>query len=120
MISARMSEEATAQRSPAGLAGVTTVRLFGPWFAGLCAGWRWVREQSTLRVLQSKNRRLRVSETVSLGEKRFLSIVEVDGQAFLVGGSSVNVALLASLENDGKTPSFGKVLAERWPGKDTA
>jgi flagellar biogenesis protein FliO len=43
-------------------------------------------------------RRLRVAETVSLGEKRFVSILQVDGEQFLVGGSSSNVVLLAKLE----------------------
>jgi len=43
-------------------------------------------------------RRLRVAETVSLGEKRFVSILQVDGEQFLVGGSSSNIVLLAKLE----------------------
>jgi len=43
-------------------------------------------------------RRLRVAETVSLGEKRFVSILQVDGEQFLVGGSPSSVVLLAKLE----------------------
>ena len=112
MIPAPMQENAPAP--------LVTLQTLEPWMARVRAIWRWVQEQGRRSVLQGKSRRLRVSETVSLGEKRFLSIVEVDGQAFLVGGSSVNVALLASLENNGNAHGFGNVLAERWPERESA
>ena len=35
---------------------------------------------------------------LSLGEKRFVAIVQVDGEQFLLGGSATQVALLAKLE----------------------
>lgn len=42
--------------------------------------------------------RLRVAETVSFGEKRFLAIVEVDGERLLIGGAAGQVSLLRSLD----------------------
>jgi len=42
-------------------------------------------------------RRLRLSETLSLGEKRFLAVVQFQQQEFLVGGTGNSIALLAKL-----------------------
>lgn len=57
------------------------------------------------------SRRLKVAETVSLGEKRFVSILHVDGEQFLLGGSVSSVVVLARLEQP-STPRepFGSVL----------
>jgi hypothetical protein len=44
-----------------------------------------------------KTRRLRLRETLSLGDKRFLAVIEFDRQEFLVGGSGNSFALLARL-----------------------
>ena len=43
-------------------------------------------------------RRLRLSETLSLGEKRFLAVVQFQHQEFLVGGTGSSIALLARLD----------------------
>lgn len=43
-------------------------------------------------------RRLRLSETLSLGEKRFLAVVQFHQQEFLVGGTGNSIALLARLD----------------------
>jgi hypothetical protein len=43
-------------------------------------------------------KQMRVLETVSLGEKRFVSILQVDGRKFLIGGSASSVSLLTGLE----------------------
>ena len=40
----------------------------------LRSGWQWLQRT---RAAQTSARRLRVTETVSLGEKRFVSIVQV-------------------------------------------
>jgi flagellar biogenesis protein FliO len=63
----------------------------------------WHRIQRT--VLTRKVRRLRVLETLALGERRFLAIVEFDRQEFLLGGSGSSLLLLARLKD-------GKVTAE--------
>jgi hypothetical protein len=61
---------------------------------GLRSAWSWYQGR---RVLQTSTRRMRVAETISLGEKRFLAVVEVDGCQFLVGGGASSVAVLAQL-----------------------
>jgi hypothetical protein len=75
---------------------------------GLAAAWNWARRQLASR--QSR-KRLRVCETVSLGEKRFVAVIEVDGEQFLVGGASSSVSTLARLD---PTPGFSQVLRRRW------
>jgi hypothetical protein len=61
----------------------------------LANGWSWLYRR--LKTQQAK-KRLRVCESVSLGEKRFIAVVQVDGEQFLVGGSSSSVSTLAHLE----------------------
>jgi len=50
------------------------------------------------RSLQLSSRRLRVAETISLGEKRTISIITVDGAQYLIGSSSGGVQLLTRLD----------------------
>jgi len=57
--------------------------------------WNWTQQK--LKSNQLK-KRLRVCESVSLGDKRFIAVIQVDGEQFLVGGSSSSVATLAHLE----------------------
>jgi flagellar biogenesis protein FliO len=42
-------------------------------------------------------RRLRLCETLSLGDRRFLAVIEFEDQRFLVGGTAASVALLSTL-----------------------
>ena len=61
------------------------------------------------------SRRLRVAETISLGEKRSVSIVQVDGAQYLIGSSVNSVQLLAVLDGrkSGKSGSeTSQVLTE--------
>ena len=58
----------------------------------------WGRARRALRPRRA--RRLRVRETLSLGDKRFLAVIEFDRQEFLVGGSGNSFALLARLQGD--------------------
>ena len=48
-----------------------------------------------------------MAATASLGEKRFVAVIQVDGLEFLVGGGTTGVSLLAQL--NGKE-SFGNLL----------
>lgn len=66
--------------------------------------WKWLTRHSRGVLARGASRRLKVAETVSLGEKRFVSILQVDGEQFLVGGSSSNVVLLAKLEAMAEIP----------------
>ena len=72
--------------------------------------WRGLSGSRGLRLLQTRSRRLQVQETVQLGEKRFVAILRVDGEQFLIGGSAATVSLLASLKPE-TAPSFSSVLA---------
>jgi hypothetical protein len=67
------------------------VQQLGPGM--LTRAWTWLRAKYT----QTATKRLRVAETVSLGEKRFVSIVRVEGREFLIGGGASGVSLLAQL-----------------------
>jgi hypothetical protein len=68
--------------------------------------------QGLLAVLagQAGKKRMRVCESVSLGDKRFVAIVRVDSQNFLLGGSSASVSLLAKLSEADK---FSTVLQQK-------
>jgi len=46
-------------------------------------------------------RQLRLCESLALGERRFLSLVELGEQKFLVGGSGGSLAMLATLPAPG-------------------
>ncbi len=61
----------------------------------LRSAWKWLERR---RSAHFAARRLHVTETLSLGEKRFVSIIEVDGTQYLIGGSAENVQLLTRLE----------------------
>jgi flagellar biogenesis protein FliO len=82
-------------------ASLNTIRASAGFFARV---WAWVLGRYSAR---SNNKRLRVAETVSLGERRFVAVVQVDGRHFLLAGSPTNIVLLAQL--DDKEP-FEKVL----------
>ena len=75
----------------------------------LARTWGWISRQRGLHLLQPRARRLQVHETVQLGEKRFVSILRVDGEQFLIGGSPTGISLLAALNPD-QPGSFASVL----------
>jgi Flagellar biosynthesis protein, FliO len=75
----------------------------------LTGAWNWLWRR--LKTQQAK-KRLRVCETVSLGEKRFIAVVQVDGEQFLVGGSSSSVSTLAHLERPSEFSTMFKRLSE--------
>ena len=85
----------------------------------LSRAWRWIQSR---RRSRSSTRQLQVEASVSLGEKRFVAVIQVDGLQFLIGGAATNVVLLAKL---GRKGSFGEVLNEtmnipmRRPAKGT-
>jgi hypothetical protein len=43
-------------------------------------------------------KQLRVLETVTLGEKRMIAVVQADGRRFLVGGGPSGISLLTQLD----------------------
>ena len=62
--------------------------------------------------LRRAERRLRLRETLALGDKRFLAIVDCDHQRFLIGGAANSVSLLTALP---KPLGFGEILARIQP-----
>lgn len=51
------------------------------------------------RVWGRRSRTLRVAETLSLGDKRFVAVIEFEGSRFLLGGTSSSLALLTRLDS---------------------
>jgi len=78
--------------------------------------WGWLKAR---QVARSSTKRLRVAETVSLGEKRFVAVVQVDGRHFLLAGGPTNIVLLAQLD---AKDAFEDVLKNTLtvPGKQAA
>ena len=74
----------------------------GAWGGVIKNLWQWARSAVKAR----KDRRLRVCETLSLGERRFLAVIEFDRQEFLVGGSGSSLTLLARLEGGTVIPDL--------------
>ena len=62
----------------------------------------WGRKVSVRR----RNNRMQLCETLSLGDRRFLAVVLVEQQKFLVGGAPNSVALLAKLPARGSSTQF--------------
>lgn len=69
---------------------------------------------SFLRARAVAPKQLRVAETVSLGEKRFVAIVQVEGQRFLIGGGASGVSLLTELDRapKSKTVALNDAITE--------
>jgi flagellar biogenesis protein FliO len=59
------------------------------------AGWDRVRG-----VGYRPARRLRLCESLGLGDRRFVAVVEFDQTRFLLGGTSSSLVLLAKLDRD--------------------
>lgn len=52
----------------------------------------------SMATVRRRERRLHVCETLSLGEKRFIAVVEYDRQKFLLAGTPQNISLLHRLD----------------------
>jgi len=69
------------------------------------SGDLWRRARSLwgrmLRLSRRTPRRLRLCESLPLGERRFVAVVEFERSRFLLGGTSAALVLLARLENAG-------------------
>lgn len=60
----------------------------------LAQAWNWLQARQKARLAA---RSLQVEENVSLGQKRFVAVVKVGDQRFLLGGGGNDVSLLACL-----------------------
>ncbi len=71
---------------------------------GHAKGWlrvlRWLARRIRAGRLRPE-RQLRLSETLPLGEKRFLAVVEFEQRRLLIGGTSNSLVVLAALPGQG-------------------
>jgi Flagellar biosynthesis protein, FliO len=58
------------------------------------------RAVSWLNANHSTPKRLRVLETVTLGDKRLVAVIQAEGRRFLVGGGPSGVSLLTPLDHE--------------------
>ncbi len=63
----------------------------------LATAWRWLTASSKKMLTARESRRLRVAESVSLGERRFVVLLQADNEHYLVGASAAGVTLLTRL-----------------------
>ena len=80
----------------------------------------WLQKFGVMRLMPGTERRMRVSETVNLGEKRFVSLVEIDGVSLLIGGGSGGVQLLTQLGEGSVPKSFQSEIDNAWWKRGTA
>ena len=65
---------------------------------GSVIGSLWARIGASFsKIRVSRRRALRLCETLSLGEKRLVAVVEFDNQRFLLAATQQNITLLQSL-----------------------
>jgi hypothetical protein len=91
--------EPTPFTEPTQLAKPRARKQPGP--SPLLRAWSWLQT----KYVQTATKRMRVAETVSLGEKRFVSIVSIEGREFLIGSGASGVTLLAQLSPAQQEPS---------------
>jgi flagellar biogenesis protein FliO len=80
---------------------------------GLTGGGLWAfRKWGASRLPGSGGTRLKVEETLSLGDRRFVSILKVDEERFLIALGPQGVNLMARLDNveAGGPPRFHEAL----------
>lgn len=58
----------------------------------------------SLISVKRMDRRLRLCEMLSLGEKRFVAVVEYGSKTFLLAGTPQNISLLHRLDRDLEAP----------------
>ncbi len=63
-------------------------------------------------------RRLRLRETLPLGERRFLAIVEFHGKELLLGGTANSITLLETVSLAGSEPLSSALPARVLPNPD--
>jgi len=67
---------------------------------GLCGGGLWAfRKWGANKLPGSGGTRLKVEETLALGDRRFVSILKVDEERFLIALSPQGLSLMTRLDN---------------------
>ena len=81
--------------------------------SGLAGGGLWAfRKWGANRLPGGGGARLKVEETLALGDRRFVSILKVDEERFLIALSPQGVNLMTRLDSveAGGPPEFGEAL----------
>jgi flagellar biogenesis protein FliO len=65
---------------------------------------------------QRAQKQLRVCESVSLGDKRFVAVIQVDQERFLIGGATNSIAMLTRLQETASFAPTMKGLTEEGSG----
>ena len=72
------------------------------------AAWQWLVRK---RQAQQNGRQLQLVETLQLGEKRFIAVIEAGGTRYLVGGGAGQLSLLTRLDQQSSPPSTPQFAA---------
>ena len=64
---------------------------------------QWIKKGFFAIQVKRCEKKLHLLESLALGEKRFVAVIQVEQQKFLIGGAVNSVTLLASLQ----TPATG-------------
>jgi len=57
--------------------------------------------------IQRRNRSLRLAESLSLGDKRIIAVVEFEDKRFLLAATAENISLLQTLGPSAVPPQYG-------------
>lgn len=90
------------QTAPGESAGPSVWRALGSMLlvAGLAGGGLWAfRRWGANKLPGSGGARLKVEETLALGDRRFVSILKVDEERFLIALSPQGLSLMTRLDN---------------------
>ena len=76
---------------------------------------RWVIAiwERVLRLSRRSPKRLRLCESLPLGERRFVAVVEFDEARFLVGGTPSSLVLLSRLQDASSRTEFEDEASSR-------
>ena len=103
------------QATPSRDAGPSGWRALGSMLLvlGLAGGGLWAfRKWGAGKFPGSGGNRLRIEETLALGDRRFVSILKVDDERFLIALSPASVTLMTRLDNveAGGPADFGEAM----------
>jgi len=77
--------------------------------------------QRLLSLTRRPQRRLRLCESLPLGERRFVAVIEFENLRFLLGGTSASLVLLARLDSrsGASDPSVAQAASAACAPKET-
>ncbi len=61
-----------------------------------------------MRLKRTSHRRLRLAETLPLGERRFVAVLEFERERFLLGGTASSLVLLTRLSGESEENNLGQ------------